>query len=204
MEKYKYIVNYIGWTVFLITLFILITLNKCDKNNLPTETKQYHTVINNYYDTSKNQAPQIRIIDGKAIPMLIPAIVDTQKILANYFAKNPYTRTFGDSCIKVELTDSISQNKFLSPGKFSYQWLKPIKTVLCTTVTTTVESKKQFNILAGANASFQKNFVFSYGINGFLLTKNKHLFGLGYDLKNDAIQMNLAININEAIRDKNK
>lgn len=203
MKNFNYTISAIGWLGFIITLVLLISLNKCKKEE-PSNTVIEKTIINNYYDSTKKVAPLIITKEGKPIYVPVPTIVDTAQILVNYFARFSYTRTFEDTCLRVVLTDSISQNKFLSPAKFTYQWLKPIKTVSSTTITSISEPKKRVNFLLGGYFQFSKNYITSYGPEFNLQAKKGNLYGINYDLKNNAIGIKTLFNLNEALRAKNK
>lgn len=200
MKKINYILCAIGWLGFFITLAILLTLKKC-RSDVPqiTESK---TIINNYYDSTEKAAPLKIEVPGPPIFVPVPADVDTSKILALYFSKTPYLRVFEDSNLIATIADSISQNKFLSPAKFTYKWLKPIKTVESTTVT--VESPKKINFLAGGHADFNKKFFQDWGPDIYLQTKRGQQFGVGYNVNQQTVSIKAAINLNDAFRAKNK
>jgi len=200
MKQFNYILSAVGWLGFFITLTILITLKKCGSEApIITESK---TVINNYYDSTEKAAPIKYEVPGPPIFIPVPADVDTAKILSLYFSKNPYLRVFEDSNLIATIADSISQNKFLSPAKFTYKWLKPIKTVESTTVT--VESPKKINFLAGGHADFNKKFFQDWGPDLYLQTKRGQQFGVGYNVNQQSVSIKAAINLNDAFRSKNK
>jgi hypothetical protein len=204
MKQFNYIFSAIGWLGMIICLVVILVTNKCGDSNLTPATIEKQTIINNYYDSGVKVVPQIKVLPGEVIPVPVPQNVDTQKILEAYFAKYPYVRFFENDTIRVRLEDSISQNKFLSPGKFSYQWLKPIKTETSTTITVTNEAKKRINILAGGHTNFQKAFFYDWGPDLYLKTKRENLFGIGYDVRTEAYSIKAAVNLNEAFRIKNK
>lgn len=203
MKNFNYIFSAIGWLGLIVCLVIILAINKCGNNTAPTHTIE-KTIINNYYDSSPKIVPQTTFLPGKPIPVFVPQDVDTAKILAAFFSKYPYKRIFENDSIRVTLVDTICQNNFLSPGKFSYEWLKPIKTVTSTTVTITNEAIKRFQLFAGAHADFQQKYFYDWGPEMYLMTKRGQLFGAGYDVKHEVYSFKAALNLNEAFRNKNK
>lgn len=192
------ILNSIGWLGFLITLAILIFLNKCvDK---PIQTIQKETIINNFYDSGIKVVSQTNYLPGKVIQQPIPADVDTQKILAAYFAKYPFTRTFENDTIKATLIDTISQNKFLSKGKFTYKWLPPVKTVESTTVTINNTAPNKMILMVGLHAGYLQNSIKGFGPDIYLKTKRDQLIGVGYDIDSKLIRINAAVGISKLFK----
>jgi hypothetical protein len=205
--NFNYVFSAIGWLGFTVSLIIIVLLQKCEKNNDITRQEISVTVIKNHYDSVPKLVPVIKYLPGEVIPVPVPANVDTQKILSAYFAKNLVKRVFGDSALRVVLDDTICQNKFLSPGSFSYQWLKPIKTIESTTSTVTItnnEPKRKINIIAGGHADFRHKYFYDWGPDIYLQTKRGHLYGIDYSIKNEVYSVKAAVNINEAFRNKNK
>jgi hypothetical protein len=202
MGNIKYILTAIGWLGFIITLGILITLNKCSGPAAQTITKE--TVINNYYDSSVKVVPQTTYLKGDPIPFPVPADVDTAKILQAYFNRYPYSRTFKNDTIEANIIDTISENQFVSKPKFTYKWLPPIKTVESTTVTITNEAQQKVRFLIGAYMQFNKYTINSFGPEVYIQGKKGNLYGANYDIKNQAYGVKTAINLNEVFRPKNK
>ena len=192
------VINSIGWLGFLITLTILICLNKC--GDKPVQTIQKETIINNFYDSGIKSVPQISYLPGKVILQPIPTDVDTQKILAAYFAKYAYTRTFENDSIKATLVDTICQNKFLSKGKFTYKWLPPVKTVESTTITITNTAPSKMMLMVGLHAGYIQNSVKGFGPDIYLKTKRDQLIGVGYDIDLELIRINTAISIGKLFK----
>lgn len=192
------ILNSIGWLGFLITLAILIFFNKC--GDKPVQTIQKETIINNYYDSGIKSVPQISYLPGKVIPQPVPADVDTQKILAAYFAKYAYTRTFENDTIKATLIDTISKNKFLSKGQFTYKWLPSVKTVESTTVTITNTAPNKMMLMVGLHAGYLQNSVKGFGPDIYLKTKRDQLIGVGYDIDSKLLRLNAAVGIGKLFK----
>ena len=204
MINFNYRVTGIGWLGFLITLTILLTLNKCGAS--ASQIIEKKTEIHNYYDSSVKVVPLKYSVPGTPIFVPVPSDVDTAKILALYFSKNPYARVFSNDTVTISLYDTISQNKFKHPGLAKYNWHLPIKTVESTTVT--VESPKKIQVLAGGHVNFNQNIFMNWGPDIYLQTKRGQLFGLGYNVpyktNPQSISIKAALNLNDAFRNKKK
>lgn len=194
MNRITNILCFAGWIGFVITLLVVIFFNKCGGKTEHTIEKQ--TVINNYYDSAIRTIPQPVLIPGKPILVEIPAVVDTEQVLRIYFSKYPLTRIFQDSALKATLIDTLYQNHLTFPGNFSYQWLKPVKTVESTTVTVKEEPKSKMKILLGAYGQFSGSYVNSFGPELYLQGKKGNLYGINYDVKNKAVGVKAAYNLN--------
>jgi hypothetical protein len=64
----------------------------------------------------------------------VPTDVDTALVLKLFFAKATYTQTIEDTLLRAKLSDTVSENKIIGRS-FSYQLLKPIRTIESSTVT---------------------------------------------------------------------
>lgn len=199
-KKYNYILSFGGWIGLVITLLLVIFFNKCT-NPEPQIIKE-KTEIHNYYDSSAKLIPVKYTVPGDPILIPVPVNVDTAKILAYYFSKNPYSRVFEDSNLIATVSDTICQNRFLSPAKFTYKWLKPIKTVESSTVT--IELPKNIQLFAGGHIDFSKNLFQDFGPDIYLQTKHGQLFGVGANIYQKSISVKAAINLNDAFRNKKK
>lgn len=62
----------------------------------------------------------------------VPAVVDTMKILADYYAKHYSNKKWSDSLLDVDLDMMITQNKFY-PQKFKYNIKRP-QTIINNTI----------------------------------------------------------------------
>lgn len=199
MNRFNYIFSATGWLGFVITLILLIIL---DKSGNGSHIIEKETVINNYYDSGVKVVTQKSVTPGQPIYIPVPADVDTEKIIAAYFAKYPYIRIFESDTLRATLIDTLSQNKFISKGKFTYQWLKPVKTVESTTIT--LQQNKKIQFLAGGHVDFSKKIFQDWGPDIYLKTKREQLFGIGYNVNQQSVSFKAALNINEAFRNKNK
>lgn len=206
-KNYNYIFSFGGWVGLTITLILVIFFNKCGSEQ-PQIIKE-KTEIHNYYDSTEKPIPVKYTVPGEPIFIPVPAKVDTAKILALYFAKYPYSRVFSNDTVTISLNDTLSQNRFSHPGKMSYKWHLPIKTVESTTIT--VEQPKKITLLIGAHINFNHRFFQDFGPDIYLKTKRDQLIGVGYDIGSEAASFRTAFNLNQLFkksndraRDKNK
>ena len=107
------------------------------------------------------------------IDRLIPAKVDTQVILKDYFAQHIYDRFWRDSLIQVDLKDMITQNKAY-PQKFSYKILRP-QTIINNTQDNSVHY--QSYLYLGGSVPINK---FDYSSIDLTLALPKWSAGVGY------------------------
>lgn len=108
--------------------------NPCPEPTIVTNTVLIHdTIIHEIVDTFP-----FYIIKNDTIIYIeeIPAVVDTAKILADYFALHVYSRSWTDSLLTVDLRDTVTQNRFLQ-NEFKYKILRP-QAVINTTVDNSV------------------------------------------------------------------
>ena len=120
------------------------------------------------------------------IEVEVPANVDTAKILAKYYAKHVYTRTYEDSNIRAVIKDTISENK-PSEALLTYQILKPTQII----VNNELNLKPVNKYFLGASARSDT----SLSINAFMLTKKEHLIGIGFDPLSKVVSATGAIKI---------
>ncbi len=199
MKNINYILSFAGWAGWIITLFVVIIFNTC--SDKPGQIINEKTEIHNYYDSSEKPVPFKYVVPGEPIFIPVPADVDTFQILANYFAKYPYSRVFGNDTVTITLLDTLSKNNFFHPGKAYYKWHIPMLTV--ESKTTTIEAEKKIQVLAGGHVAFNKNYLQEWGPDIYLQTKRGQLFGVGYEVRQQAISIKAAINLNDAFRSKN-
>ena len=125
----------------------------------PKSTIVTKTITKFKYDTVQHYINKyITLHDTVLMVDSIPAHVDTLLILKDYFSKHVINREFKDTSLLVNLTDTISQNKFFG-SKFEYKLLKP-QTII-TNTTTTIIKDNRWNIGPyvgiGFNSSLKAN-----------------------------------------------
>ena len=112
----------LGWVIAALfggSLF----LSQCGDNGrgvayYPGETKYVYdtnTYTYHYTDTIK---------EDTIIYREVPASVDTNQILKDYFAKRTYTRTHTDTSLTIIINDTISENK-IGAWSLSYKINRP-------------------------------------------------------------------------------
>jgi hypothetical protein len=200
MKNFNYIRSFGGWLGLVITLLLVIFFNKCD--NAEPQIIREKTEIHNYYDSAAKPIPVKFTVPGAPIFIPVPADVDTAKILAMYFAKYPYARVFSNDSVTISLYDTLSKNSFHHPGKMSYQWHLPIKTVESTTIT--VEQPKKIAFLIGSHVNFNQKTFADFGPDVYLKTKRDQLIGVGYNIDSKEISFKTAFKLNARTRNKNK
>jgi len=130
MKQWIYVLI-IGVLLLGIGTYAGYQLKKCP----PSSTNTVHII-----DTVWKEIPVVQnhyiikldtVVFLKNIPIL-PTREDTLRILADYYAKHVYTRTWQDSLLIAVQTDTITQNKIF-PQKFTYKILRP-QTIINTVV----------------------------------------------------------------------
>ena len=187
MKKIDYIFSYGGWIGTVICLVFLLFLDRSSDHPAPLHTIEKTKVI--IYDSSKKEINPTHDPVGISIQTVgIPAQVDTAAILKAFFSVYTYSDQVQDSALKLQIFDSVTQNKIFG-RKITYQWLLPIKTIESTTITTVPEPIRRHEFYLGGKvqASLQQ-----FGIGPIITwkTKNKVLIGYGYDLLNNSHQLN--------------
>ena len=88
----------------------------------------------------------------------IPAIVDTAKILKDYYTEKTFNRVWKDSLVKVNLTDVLYKNN-LKSNEFKYTLLRPQQVVTNVTNITNYQSY----IYGGLYTNVSSTFTNVYG-----------------------------------------
>lgn len=184
MEKRKDI--YISFILQVLYAVAVIVYFKNCAQEKPTHTIEKSTVV--IYDSTK------KTIQVAAAPSLVytqtvnvPANVDTAAILQMYFAVNTFTQQIQDSSLRAFIGDTVSQNK-IKGRSFSYQLLKPIKTIESTTITLQPEKKRQVFIGGFVDYTAPK---FDFGPKLSFKTKKDVLIGYEYGSLNQGHRISL-------------
>jgi hypothetical protein len=149
------------------------------------------------YEVIKHEIDTIDIIKTKIVTkkgediyhetikeVIIPAIVDTQALLHDYFAKNIYKDTLQlpDSLGTIAMIDTITQNKILGRTFNASVKQRTIKE------TTIVKELPKTKLFYGFEGGFNKADVVSHLGFGFLVnTKKDKMFHLGLGVANRTI-----------------
>ena len=172
--------NYI---ILIAILFYLLFLSSPTKQNRQTQTINIDTVL--VFDTIKKNIRTPLKTEIEALENKAPAIVDTAKIIANYFKKNLVKREFNDSNINVMLVDTLEKNR-ITGSFFEYKITKP-KLVL----TKHIKEPKKNQWYLGIAINGSSN---SFGIGPSLLLVDKNRKALGIST-NIISEPNATINI---------
>lgn len=141
--------------------------------------REFPGVTNNHYITGDTTTKVIPVtVHGptKTIFVPVPAIVDTQAILRNYFAENIYSQTVSDSLFSATITDTIQQNRLKGRG-FHYK------------ITRKEIVQEKFKVFAGLNVGAGKNGFASLEPQVYILTKKDHLYGVGYNVIDNSVNI---------------
>jgi hypothetical protein len=189
---FKYL-NKLDLKVILIIglLVVVFLMRTCNQNKDKTDTikingKKYD-VIQHDIDTQYLQHDTIiykkgkNIIKDTTIFVEIPSIVDTNKILQDFYAKNVYkdTITLNDSLGTISLIDTISENK-IQDRKYN---IKVREKIVKEFLVVKEPSKGQLYI--GGTINVDKINLLNY-VGPSLLYKTKkdnlYSFGIGYGI----------------------
>jgi len=136
--------HYAGWVIAAI-LGSVLAINTC--NPRPKDTLIYNNWEPKYeWDTVREYYTFLdTVYEDTIIYQPVPAKVDTQAILKDYFAKKTYSRDYTDSNINITIADTVSKNA-LGHYTLSYQWKKPV----------TIQTYKISGPVAGVEFNGQK------------------------------------------------
>jgi hypothetical protein len=178
--------------IAIALLIVIVVFQQCGGDK--TKTGEIVKVDGKKYELIKHEIDTFEIVKTKVVTkkgehiyhetikeVTIPAIVDTQALLQDYFAKNIYKDTLQlpDSLGIVSLIDTITQNKIL--GRTFNASVKQ-RTVKETTVVKELPKTKLFY---GFEGGFNKADVVSHlGFGVLVNTKKDKMFHLGLGVAN--------------------
>ena len=181
--------------IAIALLIVIVVFQQCGGNK--KGTGEIVKVDGKKYELIKHEIDTFEIVKTKVVTkkgediyhetikeITIPAIVDTQALLQDYFAKNIYKDTLQlpDSLGIVSLIDTITQNKIL--GRTFNASVKQ-RTVKETTVVKELPKTKLFY---GFEGGFNKADVVSHlGFGVLVNTKKDKMFHLGLGVANRTI-----------------
>lgn len=154
-----------------------ITTSKSDTLYLK-DTAKHISVINHFYSNTYTVLPI-----GK---------IDTNAIIKNYYTKRFIADTLKDSLVRIIINDTIFNNNLIF-RKRQYELLKPYQKQINTINSTTVTAFRT-GFYAGAFFGFNSSALQSAGLEANYIT-HKFNYGLGYDLKNNAVIGKLLFNL---------
>jgi hypothetical protein len=111
----------------------------------------------------------------------VPAKIDTQEILKDYFAKRTYTRTHEDTSLTITIRDTVAENKIIA-------WALEYKINRPTAINTYKPVKKNM-LFVGAE------FSQGVGINVGYLFKSNIMIDGGYYLNSNQVRLGVRYGI---------
>lgn len=178
--------------IAIALLIVIVVFQQCGGNK--TKTGEIVKVDGKKYELIKHEIDTFEIVKTKVVTkkgediyhetikeVTIPAIVDTQALLHDYFAKNIYKDTLQlpDSLGIVSLIDTITQNKILGRTFNASVKQRVIKE------TTIVKELPKTKLFYGFEGGFNKADVVSHlGFGVLVNTKKDKMFHLGLGVAN--------------------
>ena len=178
--------------IAIALLIVIVVFQQCGGDK--TKTGEIVKVDGKKYELIKHEIDTFEIVKTKVVTkkgediyhetikeVTIPAIVDTQALLQDYFAKNIYKDTLQlpDSLGIVSLIDTITQNKILGRTFNASVKQRVIKE------TTIVKELPKTKLFYGFEGGFNKADVVSHlGFGVLVNTKKDKMFHLGLGVAN--------------------
>jgi hypothetical protein len=178
--------------IAIALLIVIVVFQQCGGDK--TKTGEIVKVDGKKYELIKHEIDTIEVVKTKVVTkkgediyhetikeVTIPAIVDTQALLQDYFAKNIYKDTLQlpDSLGIVSLIDTITQNKILGRTFNASVKQRVIKE------TTIVKELPKTKLFYGFEGGFNKADVVSHlGFGVLVNTKKDKMFHLGLGVAN--------------------
>jgi hypothetical protein len=181
--------------IAIALLIVIVVFQQCGGNK--KTTGEIVKVDGKKYELIKHEIDTVEVVKTKVVTkkgediyhetikeVTIPAIVDTQALLHDYFAKNIYKDTLQlpDSLGIVSLIDTITQNKILGRTFNASVKQRVIKE------TTIVKELPKTKLFYGFEGGFNKADVVSHlGFGVLINTKADKMFHLGLGVANRTI-----------------
>lgn len=126
--------NYAITLLIGIIVGFLLCYKSCKTATCPDLTKSVHDTIRKF-DTSQHTIPPPiaatpqNPLKPDAIlqpyPVEVPAIIDTQAIVKQFYQPAVYTRNFNNDSLKASITDTTEFNRIVGSSGLKYKWLLP-------------------------------------------------------------------------------
>lgn len=183
MKINKYIIY--GILLFLIVLFSWMSGCSYGKHRVKCPEIKHDTI--EIHDTITHTIIDsfpyyINILDTIIYRDTIYDKIDTNKILANYFAIYKYNRHWEDSLLSVNIIDEISRNTFVD-SKFNYKILRP-QSIITNIVDNTITFNNYINFGIGIPIkdikyiNLEANYIWNKGYVGVMYTPEIKSFGV--------------------------
>jgi hypothetical protein len=168
--------------VIAVLLGIIIWLKACDSPNINNSniiSKDTTTTIDIKLDSIKKDTTYIPVPYEVLIPIEIPAKIDTQNILKNYFSTKIYKDTiyFSDS-LKLIISDSLKENSIQNRNVFYKATQKTI--TVTNNITTIVKEDPKNKFYIGGTLGFNRQFfnMVTADLN-YIPKSGRNIYGLG-------------------------
>ena len=178
--------------IAIALLIVIVVFQQCGGNK--KTTGEIVKVDGKKYELIKHEIDTVEVVKTKVVTkkgediyhetikeVTIPAIVDTQALLHDYFAKNIYKDTLQlpDSLGTIAMIDTITQNKILGRTFNASVKQRVIKE------TTIVKELPKTKLFYGFEGGFNKADVVSHlGFGVLVNTKKDKMFHLGLGVAN--------------------
>ena len=178
--------------IAITLLIVVVVFQQCGGNK--KGTGEIVKIDGKKYELIKHEIDTIEVVKTKVVTkkgediyhetikeVNIPAIVDTQALLQDYFAKNIYKDTLQlpDSLGNVSLIDTITQNKILGRTFNASVKQRTIKE------TTIVKELPKTQVYYGLTGGFNKaDVVSNIGAGLLIKTKKDKIYNLGIGVAN--------------------
>lgn len=128
----------------------------------------------------------IEIPDTLLVEKVIRDTVWIKQVVGDYFSKFKYFDTIQENDVVVRIEDLVTENKIKSRS-YSVQNLRQSQII-------TKRDPQRNKVFVGGGVTMSGDDI-GYEINGYLLNKKDHLFGVSYDPPNKTVGFNAAFKI---------
>ena len=177
------------YIIAIVVLFcIVLTKGTCNNPLVPKPEVVVTTVIDTVYNTNTVNVPTY-VPKYKTIVITdtfkVPANIDTNAIIANYYTQTEYIDTVKlDSIGYVRLRDILEQNKIKSRDVF-YNYKVP---TITKEITKTIQPVNKRQVYVGVDARFDKTtIVHSIGVDLMLKNKKDMIYGINLGVSSSMI-----------------
>ena len=177
------------YIIAIVVLFcIVLTKGTCHNPTVPKMDVVEHVTVDTVYSTKTLSVPTYipKYITKRVVDTFkIPANIDTDAIICNYYTTKEYLDTIKiDSIGSVRLRDVIDKNTIASRS-VSYDYKIPIITK---TITDTIKLANKRQVYVGVDARFDKTtIVHSIGVDLMLKNKKDMIYGINLGVSSSMV-----------------
>ncbi|MDI1233186.1 MAG: hypothetical protein PSX81_02765 [bacterium] len=144
--NFRYILQTLSVIIVTAVIYIIIQKYKV-KNDSIIQVKNADTTIaiTHFTDSTSHVINNINYYVTKTITTNIPAVIDTQAVLKDYYSKKTGSNNYRDSNMSITVFDTLFKNSIVGRG-LNYKILRPNTTIektITNTVTKTIERKSR-------------------------------------------------------------